>query len=57
MDTPITATIIDANTAEVEIPGLGTVVIMRHINTDTDAPAVKLLWDGNPADTPTLEPA
>lgn len=54
---PITATIIDANTAEVDIPGIGTVIVMRHIDTDTDTPAVKILWDGNPADTPTLGPA
>lgn len=54
---PITATQVDANTVEVDIPGIGTVVVMRAVDTDTDIEGVKLLWDGDSAKTPTLEPA
>lgn len=54
---PIIARTIDANTAEVDIPGIGTVVVMRALDTDTGEQTAKILWDGDVAQTPTVEPA
>lgn len=53
----VTAQNIDANTVEVDVPGVGTIVVMRATDEDTNQPTARLLYDG-PMDTlPTLEPA
>lgn len=53
---PITANTTDENTVEIDVPGVGTVIVMRYTDTETETPGVKLLWDGPPDKTPKVEP-
>lgn len=46
----------DESCVDVELPGVGTVSVMRAANDDGTY-SLRLLWDGDPADTPELEPA
>lgn len=54
---PLNITDVDDNTVEVDVPGVGTLTIMRVIEQGSDVESLRLLWDGPMESLPTLEPA
>lgn len=54
---PLNLTDVDANTVEIEVPGVGTLVVMRTVEHGSEQQSLRLLWDGPMEALPTLEPA
>lgn len=54
---PLNITDVDDNTVEVDVPGVGTLTVMRVTEHGSDIQSLRLLWDGPMESLPTLEPA
>lgn len=53
--TELTTEVVEPGRVQVEIPGIGTVIVLRAMDTATGKDQVRIRWDGDPDDIPTIE--